>query len=133
MNDLRAHRPITSTSPANQFVGIDQTITFGSPDGTTVLPATSGITDTGTTLTLLATGTLTDIACPVTSTHLAVRVSLSPFADAFDTYQTLTGAVLDSNTGLLRLTPDQFANLQSLFFQIGDVSRLHHNYVLAQP
>ena len=64
-----------------------------------------------------------------TQTHLALRVSLSPFADAFDTYQTLTGAVLDSNTGLLRLTPDQFANLQSLFFQIGDVSRLHHRSV----
>ena len=43
-------------------------------------------------------------------------------ADAFDAYQTVTGAVLDSATGLLRLTPDQFANLQSLFFQIGDVS-----------
>ncbi|TFK89412.1 acid protease [Polyporus arcularius HHB13444] len=87
--------PITSTSPANEFVGIDQTITYGSADGTTVLPATSGITDTGTTLTLLAT-------------------------DAFTVYQNLTGAVPDDNTGLLRLTPDQFANLQSLFFTIGD-------------
>ncbi|RPD60576.1 acid protease [Lentinus tigrinus ALCF2SS1-7] len=87
--------PITSTSPANEFVGIDQSITYGSGDGTTVLSATSGITDTGTTLTLLAT-------------------------DAFNTYQNLTGAVSDANTGLLRLTPDQFANLQSLFFKIGD-------------
>ena len=43
--------------------------------------------------------------------------------DAFDTYQNLTGAVLDSTTGLLRLTPDQFANLQSLFFHIGEVNR----------
>ena len=43
--------------------------------------------------------------------------------DAFDTYQNLTGAVLDSTTGLLRLTPDQFANLQSLFFHIGEVIR----------
>lgn len=42
--------------------------------------------------------------------------------DAFDAYQNVTGAVLDPTTGLLRLTPDQFANLQSLFFQIGDVS-----------
>ena len=42
--------------------------------------------------------------------------------DALATYQSLTGAVLDDNTGLLRLTPAQFANLESLFFQIGDVS-----------
>ncbi|KAI0752477.1 acid protease [Daedaleopsis nitida] len=86
--------PITSTSPANQFVGIDQSITYGT-DGTTVLPATSGITDTGTTLLLIAT-------------------------DAFNTYQNLTGAVPDNNTGLLRITPEQFDNLQSLFFHIGD-------------
>ncbi|KAM5546215.1 hypothetical protein V8D89_000341 [Ganoderma adspersum] len=87
--------PITSTSPASEFVGIDQSITFGSPDGTTVLASTSGVTDTGTTLLLIAT-------------------------DAFDTYQTLTGATLDSTTGLLRLDPDQVGNLQSLFFHIGD-------------
>lgn len=29
-----------------------------------------------------------------------------------------TGAVPDPNTGLLRLTPAQFANLQSMFFTI---------------
>lgn len=87
--------PITSTSPANTFVGIDQSITFGSPDGPTVLATTSGITDTGTTLLLIA-------------------------SDAFATYQNLTGGVPDSATGLLRLTPDQFSNLQSLFFHIGD-------------
>ncbi|KAI0752478.1 family A1 protease [Daedaleopsis nitida] len=86
--------PITSTSPANEFVGIDQSITYGEA-GTTVLPATSGITDTGTTLLLIA-------------------------SDAFATYQNLTGATADANTGLLRLTPEQFANLQSLFFHIGD-------------
>ncbi|PIL28667.1 transporter [Ganoderma sinense ZZ0214-1] len=87
--------PITSTSPASEFVGIDQAITFGSADGPTVLASTSGVTDTGTTLLLIAT-------------------------DAFDTYQNLTGATLDSTTGLLRLDPDQVGNLQSLFFHIGD-------------
>ncbi|TBU21523.1 acid protease [Dichomitus squalens] len=86
--------PITSTAPANEFVGIDQTITYGSA-GTTVLASTAGITDTGTTLLLIA-------------------------SDALATYQSLTGAVADENTGLLRLTPAQFADLQSLFFQIGD-------------
>ncbi|KAJ8474569.1 hypothetical protein ONZ51_g7129 [Trametes cubensis] len=88
--------PITSTSPANTFVGIDQTVTYGSA-GTVVLPTTSGITDTGTTLLLLA-------------------------SDAFATYQNLTGGVMDNDTGLLRLTPDQFANLESLFFQIGETT-----------
>ncbi|OSC99237.1 acid protease [Trametes coccinea BRFM310] len=88
--------PITSTSPANEFVGIDQSVTYGS-DGTVVLAATSGITDTGTTLLLLA-------------------------SDAFATYQNLTGGVLDNDTGLLKLTPAQFANLQSLFFHIGETT-----------
>ncbi|EIW52038.1 family A1 protease [Trametes versicolor FP-101664 SS1] len=89
--------PITSTAPASQFVGIDQSITFGSPTGQTILPMTAGITDTGTTLLLIA-------------------------SDAFATYQSLTGGVLDPATGLLTITPDQFANLQSVFFNIGENS-----------
>ena len=40
-------------------------------------------------------------------------------ADAFDRYQSATGGVLDANTGLLRITSAQFANLKSLFFTIG--------------
>ncbi|OSC99238.1 family A1 protease [Trametes coccinea BRFM310] len=86
--------PITSTSPASEFVGIDQSITFGSPNGQTVLPLTAGVTDTGTTLLLIA-------------------------SDAFATYQNLTGGVLDPATGLLKITPAQFANLKSLFFHVG--------------
>ncbi len=43
--------------------------------------------------------------------------------DALATYQELTGAVFDNNVGLLSLTPEQFGNLESLFFNIGDVSR----------
>ena len=42
--------------------------------------------------------------------------------DAFAAYQTATGAIADETTGLLSLTPAQFANLQSLFFTIGGVS-----------
>ena len=42
--------------------------------------------------------------------------------DAFQKYQAATGASHDSKTGLLTLTSSQFANLQSLFFEIGDVS-----------
>ncbi|CAL1694484.1 unnamed protein product [Somion occarium] len=83
--------PITRTSPASEFWGIDQTIRYGA--STSILSSTAGIVDTGTTLTLIA-------------------------SDALRRYQTATGAVLDNNTGLLRLTPAQFANLQSLFFTV---------------
>ncbi|KAH8080682.1 acid protease [Cristinia sonorae] len=88
--------PITSTVPANEFVGIDQTITYGAA-ATPILNLTSGITDTGTTLLLIA-------------------------SDAFAAYQTVTGGVPDDDTGLLRLTPEQFGNLESLFFNIGDAT-----------
>nr|VWP01211.1 MARTX [Ganoderma boninense] len=88
--------PITSTSPASEYVGIDQSITYGSSK-TTILSLTAGITDTGTTLVLLA-------------------------SDAFAAYQNATGGVLDSNTGLLRITAEQFAKLESLFFHIGDAT-----------
>ena len=37
-------------------------------------------------------------------------------------YQNVTGAVIDNNTGLLKITADQFANLESLFFHIGDAT-----------
>ncbi|KAF8889846.1 aspartic proteinase from Irpex Lacteus [Infundibulicybe gibba] len=80
---------LTTTSPASEFWGIDQEITYGA--STNILGRTAGIVDTGTTLVLIAT-------------------------DAFNRYRAATGAVLDANTGLLRITSAQFANLQSLFF-----------------
>lgn len=42
--------------------------------------------------------------------------------DAFQKYQQATGAVTDDSTGLLRITADQFSNLQSLFFNTGGTS-----------
>lgn len=84
--------PITSTSPASQYWGIDQTISYGS--NSTILDSTAGIVDTGTTLVLIA-------------------------SDAFQKYQKATGAKEDQTTGLLTLTEQQFENLQSLFFNIG--------------
>ncbi|KAI0345956.1 acid protease [Trametopsis cervina] len=84
--------PITSTSPASQYWGIDQSISYG--DGTTLLDTTAGIVDTGTTLLMIAT-------------------------DAFKKYESLTGAKLDNTTGLLTITEQQFENLQSMFFNIG--------------
>ncbi|KZP03468.1 aspartic peptidase A1 [Athelia psychrophila] len=84
--------PITATSPASTFWGIDGTIAYGA---TSILSSTAGIVDTGTTLLMLAT-------------------------DAFKAYASATGGVFDQTTGLLQLTPDQYGNLQSLFFRIGD-------------
>jgi cathepsin E len=84
--------PITGTSPASEFWGINQSIRFGT--STSILATTAGIVDTGTTLVLIAT-------------------------NAFTKYKTATGGVLDNATGLLKISSTQFANLQSLFFLIG--------------
>ncbi|PPQ63824.1 hypothetical protein CVT24_009774 [Panaeolus cyanescens] len=84
--------PLTTTSPANLFWGINQSVRYGT--STSILSTTAGIVDTGTTLVLLAT-------------------------DGFNKYKSATGGVLDSTTGLLRITSTQFSNLQSLFFTAG--------------
>lgn len=60
--------PITSTSPASNYWGIDQSLSYGQ-DSSPILTS-SGIVDTGTTLLLIAT-------------------------DAFQAYQQATGATLD--------------------------------------
>jgi saccharopepsin len=83
--------PLTTTSPASYYWGIDQSISYG---GTTILSSTAGVVDTGTTLILIATG-------------------------AFQTYQSKTGSTLDSATGLLSITSAQYSSLQSLTFNIG--------------
>ncbi|KDQ62683.1 hypothetical protein JAAARDRAFT_121181 [Jaapia argillacea MUCL 33604] len=88
--------PITSTSPASNYWGIDQSLTYGS-GGTSLLGGNAGIVDTGTTLLLLAT-------------------------DAFRAYQSATGGTVDQTTGLLTFTQQQYNNLQSLFFDIGGIT-----------
>ncbi|PIL28665.1 transporter [Ganoderma sinense ZZ0214-1] len=92
INGTLTYVPITTTSPASAYVGINQTVSYGDE---VILANSAGITDTGTTLILLATG-------------------------AFNQYQNLTGAVMDQQTGLLRVTPEQFSKLSSLFFTIGE-------------
>ncbi|KAG6376914.1 acid protease [Boletus reticuloceps] len=87
--------PITSTAPASNYWGIDQSVTYG--NGTTLLNTTAGIVDTGTTLLLLAT-------------------------DAFQAYQQATGAALDQTTGLLTISETQYNQLQSIYFNIGGVT-----------
>ncbi|KAI9460631.1 aspartic peptidase A1 [Lactarius psammicola] len=84
--------PSTTTFPASEFWGINESIRYGA--STTILSTTAGIVDTGTTLILIAT-------------------------DAFARYKTATGGVNDAPTGLLRITSTQFNNLQSLFFTTG--------------
>jgi hypothetical protein len=46
---------------------------------------------------------------------------VSGLADAFQTYQSLTGGTLDSATTLLSITSDQYANLLPLTFEIGGI------------
>ncbi|KAF9316541.1 hypothetical protein BG003_001844 [Podila horticola] len=85
--------PITTTSPANNYWGIDASLAYGD---TTILSQTAGIVDSGTTLLLLAT-------------------------DAFAKFISATGGVPDSATNLLSITPEQFANLKSVFININGV------------
>ncbi|KLO16772.1 family A1 protease [Schizopora paradoxa] len=91
-NGSITYTPITKTEPSSFYWGIDQSVVYGTSQS--VLSGNSGIVDTGTTLILIAT-------------------------DAFNRYQAATGATLDSNTGLLSITKDQYSRLQSLFFTIG--------------
>ncbi|KAG1822107.1 acid protease [Suillus variegatus] len=80
--------PITSTSPASTYWGIDQSISYGD---TPILDQTAGIVDTGCTLILIAT-------------------------DAFEKYQSATGATFNEEVGLLQITSDQYEQLSSLYF-----------------
>ncbi|KZS88601.1 acid protease, partial [Sistotremastrum niveocremeum HHB9708] len=82
--------PITTTSPASEFWGINQAVAYGT---TTILSSTAGIVDTGTTLLLIAT-------------------------DAYKKYVAATGAKLDQSTGLLKITAAQFAALSNVVFTI---------------
>jgi cathepsin E len=86
--------PLTTTSPASEFWGINQSILYGT---TTIQSTTAGIVDTGTTLVLIST-------------------------NAFKQYEKLTGGVNDANTGLLKVTSAQFAKLETLSFDISGVS-----------
>jgi len=88
--------PRTTTSPANEFWGINESITYGTAK-TAILSETAGIVDTGTTLVLIA-------------------------SDAFERYTKATGGVNDETTGLLRLTTAQFGKLQTLNFDINGVT-----------
>ncbi|KAK0187794.1 acid protease [Armillaria mellea] len=86
--------PITSTSPASNYWGIDQSVSYGT---TTIMSTSAGIVDTGTTLLLLSSG-------------------------AFKKYTTATGAKMDESTGLLSVTEAQFEKMKNLSFKIGSTT-----------
>ncbi|KAG2098734.1 aspartic peptidase domain-containing protein [Suillus discolor] len=86
-----AYTPLTTTEPASYYWGITESITYGT---TTILTETAGIVDTGTTLILIA-------------------------SNAYDEYQSATGATLDETTGLLRISSTQYSALVNLNFNIG--------------
>jgi len=85
------YTPITTTSPASNYWGIDQTVSYG---GTQIL-SSAGIVDTGTTLVLIA-------------------------SDAFQKYQqAIPGSQVDQTSGLLEIPASSINSMQSLVFTIG--------------
>jgi len=106
--------PRTSASPAKFYWGIDQSVRYGY--STPILAKTSGIVDTG---------SFPRVFCSPTKLNKFLGTTLIYLAsDAFTSYQQATGAVLDNDTGLLRLTRAQFRNLESLLFTIHGVGPL---------
>ncbi|KAG2362426.1 aspartic peptidase A1 [Suillus spraguei] len=83
---------VTATPRSARYWGIDQRITYGSME---ILRSTAGVVDCGMTFLFLA-------------------------SDAYERYQTATGADLDPVTDLLTVTPDQYGALQDLDFHIGE-------------
>ncbi|KAJ3517875.1 hypothetical protein NLJ89_g224 [Agrocybe chaxingu] len=104
--------PITSTSPASLYWGINQSVRYG--PSTTILSTTAGIVDTGES-TFLPNANITRADCCLNIGTTLVLLA----TDGYNRYKSATGAVLDSATGLLRITSTQFSNLQSLFFTAG--------------
>ncbi|KAG2365294.1 aspartic peptidase domain-containing protein [Suillus spraguei] len=87
------YTPITTTAPASNYWGIDQSITYG-PTGTMILSSTAGIIDSGFTFISIA-------------------------SDAYDRYRVATGGTLDTATNLLTITPGKYGALHNLDFHIG--------------
>ncbi|KAJ7673515.1 aspartic peptidase domain-containing protein [Mycena rosella] len=91
--------PITKSSPASNYWGIDQSISYG---GQEIMASCGGIADTGTTLVMLPTSVL-------------------------NAYKEATGAVEDPSTQLLTVTEDQYSNMQSMMFKIGVPPAIAHH------
>lgn len=87
------YTPITSTSPASNYWGIDSTLGYG---GTTY-GSTAGIVDTGTTLILIA-------------------------SDYFSQFQSATGGTVDSTTGLLEIPSSSYSSLTDFEITVAGTS-----------
>lgn len=109
---ISACRPITKTitGPADGYWGVDASFRYGNTS--VILDTTAGVLDTGTSLIYIATGKIT-----LTRSRYLYWL-ISPTLDAFNRYVDAIGAVIDHGTGLLSITPAQYANLQSLFFVV---------------
>ncbi|KAJ7867989.1 acid protease [Mycena leptocephala] len=85
--------PITKTSPACEYWGYDQSISYG---GKEIMATSACIADTGTTLIMVPTQTFND-------------------------YKQATGATCDEATGLLTVTAQQYECMQSMIFTINGI------------
>ena len=61
---------------------------------------------------------MSDVLRPTDYTHKSYTLPL----DAYQTYQSATGATLDSTTGLLTISSSQYSSMQPLSFNIGGTS-----------
>ena len=105
--------PITGTSPANEYWGINESIKYGS---TTILSETAGIVDTGASA---ASGN--DKGVILIDNDIIGTTLILLATQAFDSYQDATGAELDDTTGLLTVTTSQYDALEDLIFDIDGV------------
>ncbi|KAG2360600.1 aspartic peptidase A1 [Suillus spraguei] len=86
-----AYTPITTTSPASNFWGIDGSITYNS---NMILSSSAGFFNSGISFILIATG-------------------------MYPKYKSATGAALDGKTGLLTISSVKYRALKNLDFHIG--------------
>ncbi|KAI0333920.1 acid protease [Cubamyces sp. BRFM 1775] len=86
-----SYATITNSFPSSEYFGVNQYVSYTRSE--TLLSYNPGVFDVGTTLVLLAT-------------------------DALEKYMDMVGGVFDEDTQLYRITPAQYANLQSMFFTI---------------
>ena len=110
---MNLHSPITGTSPSNQYFGINQSILYGS---TTILSETAGIVDTG-----ASPASGNDKGVILIDNNIIGTTLILLATQAYNSYQSATGAVLDDDTGLLRVTTTQYDDLKNLVFDINGV------------
>jgi hypothetical protein len=107
------HSPTTKTYPAGKYWGIDASFRYGI--ASFILNTTAGVIDSTINSILLNTSKLTRNS---RSYQIGAQAHI-PALDAYNSYVSVTGAVLDNGTDFLSITSAQYMNLQSLFIDIG--------------